>query len=98
MRCCGFRYLLPIVDGLDVFVFGRLEARRHVALTKLFSLVDVERSRQSGLHEAQELRAELAMFILVAEVAGDRARVVCASAVSTWMSNRALWTSYRGFQ
>lgn len=88
-------YLLPIVDGLDVFVFGRLEARRHVALTELFSLVDVERSRQSGLHEAQELRAELAMFILVAEVTGDRARVVCASVVSMWVSIRASWTSYR---
>lgn len=70
-------YLFPVVDGLDVFVFGWLEAQRHVTLSDLFTLVDVEGARESRLHEAQKLCAELAVFIFVAAVAGDRARVVC---------------------
>jgi hypothetical protein len=54
-KCCFgdvVAYLLPVVDGLDVFVFGRFEARRHITLTQLFSLVYIERSGQSRLHEA----------------------------------------------
>jgi hypothetical protein len=94
----GWLYLLPVVDGLDVFVFGRFEARGHVALTKLFSLVHIESSGQSRVHEAQELCAELAIFILVAAEAGDRARVVCGSMVSMWIAVREYWVSYRDSQ
>ena len=91
-------YFFPVVDGLDVLVFGWFEAGRHVTLTELFSLVDVESSGQSRLHEAQELRAELAIFICVVAEAGDRARVVCTFVVSRWVTIRVLWTAYRDSQ
>ena len=67
----GQVYLFPVVDSLDVFVFFRLEAQRHVTLTQLFTLIDVDGAGQGGLHDAQKLRAELAVFILVTAVAGD---------------------------
>jgi hypothetical protein len=70
-------YLFPVVDGLDVFVFGRLVAWRHVTLAQLFALVDVEGAGKSCLHQAQKLCPELAVLIFVVAVAGDRARVVC---------------------
>lgn len=67
--CSGIAYLLPVVDRLNVFVLRRFEAWWHVTLTKLFTLVDVKCARQSCLHEAQELRAKLAVLVLVAAVA-----------------------------
>jgi len=69
-------YLFPVVDGLDVFVFGWLEAGWHVALPELFALVDVDCAGEGGLHEAEELGAELAVFVFVTAVAGDGARVI----------------------
>ena len=73
----GFADFVPVIDGLDVFVFGRVPVRWHVALAELFALIDVDGAGEGGLHEAQELGAELAVFIFVAAVARDGARVIC---------------------
>jgi len=75
--------LVPVVDGLDVFVLGGLEAGWHVALPELFALVDVNCAGEGGLHEAEEFGAELAVFVFVAAVAGHGARVVWRILVST---------------
>jgi hypothetical protein len=74
--------LFPVVNGLDVFVFGWLEAGWHVALPELFALVDVDCAGEGGLHQAQELGAELAVFVFVAAVAGHRAGIVWRMIVS----------------
>jgi hypothetical protein len=68
--------LFPVVDGLDVLVFEWLEAGWHVALPELFALVDVNCAGEGGLHEAEELGAELAVFVFVAAVARHGAGVV----------------------